>query len=56
MTSPAELDALADALWSREEEVRVQSAQVSGQLDVWDVLQQVCPEHGRDCTSLLCAL
>lgn len=29
-----------EGLWSREE-VRVQAAQVSGQLDVWDVLKEV---------------
>lgn len=43
------------ALWSRDE-VKLQAGQTAGQLDVWDVLQLVCPEHGADCVSLLCAL
>lgn len=43
------------ALWSRQE-IRVQAEQTAGQLDVWDVLQAECPDHGRGCTSLLCAL
>lgn len=43
------------ALWSRQE-IRTQAEQTAGQLDVWDVLQQECPEHGAGCSSLLCAL
>lgn len=49
------MSAPQDGLWSAQE-VRVQAAQVSGQLDVWDVLQMVCEEHGAGCTLLLCAL
>lgn len=59
------MSASQDGLWSAQE-VRTQSAQVTGQLDVWDCLQEpaavwvalqdVCTEHGADCTSLLCVL
>ena len=43
------------ALWSREE-IRLQASQTAGQLDVWDILQATCPDHGAGCTSLLCGL